>query len=122
MSKLWADCLIAGPLASLPVDQQFVGLVHRFRRFFRMFPCFREILRHQNASIEFFDDFQQTWDECIDFLYHNPSWRHGNTEPQPTLLHRTACYVYNNSDLAVLERRLELQLHIMNAKINDILL
>ncbi|KAJ9209322.1 hypothetical protein DTO166G4_9085 [Paecilomyces variotii] len=120
-SQLWADCRIAGPLAMLPVGK-LVALAKSFRSYFEVFPCFREIISHQNTSIEFFDDFQQTWDECIDFIHQNPSWHRGNASPQLTLLHQTAYYVYNNKDLAILERRLELQLHIMNAKIDDILL
>ncbi|KAF7718620.1 Uncharacterized protein PECH_006351 [Penicillium ucsense] len=121
MSQLWKDCMEAGPLAALPPDKT-QRLEKRFREFYSTFKCFRSVLRDQHTTLESYHEFQQTWDECIDFLYHS---RKGGVEgaiPQATLLHETASYVYNTSDLDLLERRLDLQLQIMHAKLDDIFL
>ncbi|KAJ5175439.1 uncharacterized protein N7482_001316 [Penicillium canariense] len=120
MSKLWAACAEAGPLAALPLEK-IQGIACAFQAFYRTFRCFRRILRHQRTTLESYHEFQQTWDECNDFLHHNPGWRQ-DTVPQTTLLHEIACYVYNHEDLDLLEKRLQLQLHIMNAKLDDIIL
>ncbi|KAJ6093413.1 hypothetical protein N7486_008702 [Penicillium sp. IBT 16267x] len=78
------------------------------------------MLQDQNTTLELFNESQQTWDECNDFFYHNPTCR-GRIVPQSTPLQK-ACYVYNGADLELLETRLKLQLHIMNAEIDDIIL
>jgi hypothetical protein len=121
MSKVWTACAEAGPLASFP-PEKLQTTAQNFHAFYSTFRCFQRILRHQNTTLELYHEFQQTWDECIDFFHHNPTWLHEGTIPQPTLLHQNACYVYTSADLDVLERRVNLQLHIMNAKIDDIIL
>ncbi|OOQ85830.1 hypothetical protein PEBR_24007 [Penicillium brasilianum] len=121
MSQLWAACAEAGPLAALP-QGRIQGIAQRFHAFYRAFRCFRRVLRHQHTTLESYHEYQQTWDECNDFLHHNPVFCLQDTLPQTNLLHENACYVYNSSDLDLLERRLDLQLHIMNAKLDDIIL
>lgn len=121
MSQLWVACAQAGPLAALPPEKT-QGIAKRFHAFYRTFRCFRRILRFQHTTLESYHEFKQTWDECNDFLHHNPRWRCQDTTPQTNMLHETACYVYNPSDLDLLERRVDLQLHIMNAKLDDIIL
>jgi hypothetical protein len=121
MLQLWVACAQAGPLAALPPDR-IQGIAKRFHAFYRTFRCFRRILRFQHTTLESYHEFQQTWDECNDFLHHNPRWGRQDTTPQTNLLHETSCYVYNPSDLDLLERRVDLQLHIMNAKLDDIIL
>lgn len=88
---------------------------------------FREILSREKITIEFLDDFDQTWDECNEFLYDFATFRgevrsaqYRSTDPEPP--HRPASYLYNDGDIAQLARRVELQLHIMHAKMNDVLL
>ncbi|KAJ5480917.1 hypothetical protein N7539_006811 [Penicillium diatomitis] len=119
MSQLWKDCMEAGPLAALPPDKT-QRLEKRFCEFYSTFKCFRSVLRDQHTTLESYHEFQKTWDECVDFLYHSRKWGLEGAIPQATLLHETACYVYNNSDLDLLERRLDLQLQIMHAKLDDI--
>lgn len=115
MSKLWTE------LSSLPLEK-LQWIAQTFHLFHHTFECFRRILQDQRTTLELFDQFQQTYDEGTDFFYHNPTWRGECIAVQSTSLHESACNVYNNSDLDLLERRLELQLHIMNAKIDDIIL
>ncbi|KAJ5151211.1 uncharacterized protein N7482_010463 [Penicillium canariense] len=121
MSQLWVDCAKAVPLAALPL-QDIQGIAGRFQAFYRNFRCFHSILQYQHAAFELYHEFQQTWDECNDFIYHRLEWCPQDITPQTNLLHETACYIYNPSDLDLLERRLDLQLHVMNAKLDDIIL
>ncbi|KAJ5675776.1 hypothetical protein N7462_008673 [Penicillium macrosclerotiorum] len=120
MSQLWLACAEAGPLATLP-QEKLEGVCRYYHAFYRTFRCFRRILRHQHTTLELYHEFQQTWDECNDFLRHNPDYC-DDLVPQTTRLHETACYVYNDLDLDHLAKRVELQLHIMNAKMDDIML
>ena len=121
MSQLWVASAEAVPLAALP-PQKIQGIAKGYQAFYRTFRCFRRILRYQHTTLESYHEFQQTWDECNDFFYHNPEWRPKDTLLQTTLLQEISCYVYNESDLDVLQRRLDLQLHVMNAKLDDIIL
>lgn len=103
------------------------ALANSFIDFSKTYPPFREILAQDGTTLEFIDDFVQTWDECNDFLYDFESLQRGAawTKRQPLVpgpSHRLARYVYSREDFGRLERRLELQLYIMYAKMDDIVL
>ena len=121
MSELWSACVVAGPLESFP-DEIVRRITKKIHDYYHAFKYYRRIRREENAHIESYDEYQQTWDECVDFLYHNPGICRLNIEPDVNLLHKSARYVYNDSDLDLLERRLQLQLHVLHASMDHTIL
>jgi hypothetical protein len=120
-AALWVASCSAEPLASRSIGE-VAALAQKFNNFLNVFDHFQKILQHGNTTVEFYDDFLQTWDECNDFFSHNPTLKEAGTITHATTLHASTCYVYTNDDLGSLSRRLNLQLHIMNAKIDLIIL
>jgi hypothetical protein len=106
------------------------ALEHSFIDFIKTYRQCREILSRAGTTLEFIDDYAQTWDEGSDFLYdytelqRGAAWR--KRQPLDPLVpvpsHRLARYVYTKADIIRLQRRLELQLYIMYAKMDDIAL
>lgn len=117
MSELWAACVSAGPLETFPRGS-YNRVIKKVHDFYHTFKYYRRIRRDENANIACFHEYQQTWDECVDALYRNPHVCHLDLTEDATLLHRSSRYVYNVSDLELFERRLELQLHVLNACID----
>jgi hypothetical protein len=103
------------------------ALAKSFLTFRSTYKSFMQILAQEETTIEFIDDFSQTWDECNDFLDDYENLQHGAAfalrwpaTPEPS--HGLARYVYTDEDIVRLKKRVGFQLHIMLAKMDDIIL
>jgi hypothetical protein len=75
--------------------------------------------------VEWIDQLRQTLDECDDFLFDYQDLQNGKPfENRPSSLpgvqYRMPRYIYTDSEIVALERRIEIQLQIMRAKIDCI--
>jgi hypothetical protein len=108
----------------LTPSQTINALAVSASEFRKTFQAFAEMLTQDESSIEFFDEFAQTWDECSDFLYDYDRLRRGvafakRQPPVPAPAHRLARYVYTDKEIDRLRRRIELQHYIMLAKLDE---
>lgn len=85
------------------------------------------ILNQEHMILAWADDFRQTFDECDDFLSDFQALQRGETFGKrlaslPDITYKMARYMYTDDEIAVLEQRIDLQLHVMHAKMDDIVL
>lgn len=133
MALICQNCATAKPLA-----EGFDGTLRnpslRVRLFARKAVSFKAtfedlqfILNEENITLEWIDSFYQTHDECNDFLFDFEDLQNGrgfDKRPAqlPDIPYKMARYTYTDAEIALLEEKIDLQLHIMNAKMNDIVL
>jgi hypothetical protein len=139
MSDWWtASCkanLLASGLSRTdpgPVST-FDAIGHKFRTFEKTYLELLEILRRDNKTIDVLDalthlSLRQTLDEYNDFQYDSDALRRGAGSfskrqlESPSLPYKVARYVYTDADILQLGEKMDLQIRIMQAKMDDMVL
>jgi hypothetical protein len=85
------------------------------------------VLGGENTAVEWIDECRQTFEECEDFLSDFQSLQTGRDfDKRPTsfleLPYKMGRYMYTDTEIASLEARLHIQLNIMNAEMDDVVL
>jgi hypothetical protein len=139
MSDWWTDSCKADLLAlaltrtggaALPT---FDAIDHKFRSFEKTYLELLEILRRDNKTIDVVDALthpspRQTLDEYHDFQYDSDALRRGAGSfskrqlESPSLPFKVARYVYTDTEILQLDKKMDWQIRIMQAKMDDMIL
>jgi hypothetical protein len=130
---LWLESHKAGPLAlgfgGTPdnISDRIKILSSKIDIFPDTFRDLNYALERRSLSIIPFESLLRTLDECNDFLYDCSGPRNGVHSRKrrmelPRLEYLVPRYVYTEDDIVSLEKRIDLQLKIMRAQTNDLLL
>jgi hypothetical protein len=133
MSHVWATCCEARPLALgfqgtfHQPSRQVKRLAQKMAAFCNAFKDLEFVLEGENTTVEWIDGFRQTFEECDEFLSDFQSLQAGQGfEKRPTgfpkLPYKMGSYMYTDTEIANLEARVDIQLNIMNAKMDDVAL
>jgi len=129
----WTESLQAEPLAlgfggtRGNISGRIQRLATKINLYPKTFQDFRDISKKRQKGIERFETYAQTLEECADFLYDYNSVKTGaafstRMSGSPELPWKIPRYVYSNDDIARFEERIDLQLAIMRATMDDLVL
>lgn len=130
---MWATCCEARPLAlgfqgTFRQPSRRVGrLARKMSAFCNAFKDLEFVLEGENTTVEGIDGFRQTFEECDEFLSDFQSLQAGQDfDKRPTgfpeLPYKMGRYMYTDTEIDSLEARVDIQLNIMNAKMDDVVL
>lgn len=133
MSDVWQACVWAKPIAegfggTFQSPSGRIRVLARKAAFFTAsFKDLMFILNEEKMILALLDDFHQTLDECNDFLFDFQALQNGQgfdkrPADSPEITYKMARYMYTDDEIAVLEERIDLQQHFMQAKMDDIVL
>lgn len=133
MSEIWRTCCKAQPLAlgfggTFRRPSQVVKrLANEMASFQVAFKDLEFVLKRENTTVEWIDGFRQTFDECNDFLFDFQALQDGRDfDKRPTgfpdIPYTMGRYMYTDAEIAFLGERVGLQLNVMHAKMDDIVL
>jgi hypothetical protein len=126
-SDSWRACCEARPLAFHQPSWRIRRLASHMSAFHIAFRDLEFILHGDSPTVEWVEDFRQTFDECDDFLFDFQALQAGqefDNRPAglPKLPYKMGRYMYTDAEIDSLKERVDVQLDIMNARLDNIVL
>jgi hypothetical protein len=133
MSQLWGPSCEAQPLALAfhgtfrKPSRQIRRLAKKMAAFHAAFKDLEFVLEEENTTVEWINGFHQTFDECDDFLSDFDSLQagqdfYGRPAALSELPYKMGRYMYTDPEVTRLEARVDIQLNILNAKMDNVVL